>query len=72
MGVHKNIGINKFTRQGERKGKNVKVYFNYDITQHVKGVCIRDDIEAPGLTIFKLDDERIVTSKECHYTMIKG
>jgi hypothetical protein len=67
MGVHANITADKFPKQGSYVGRRVKVCFNYDASRRFPGVCIRDDIEEPFLTIFSLDDGRAVLATECQY-----
>lgn len=67
MGVHKNIGINKFPKQGSFLGKKCSVCFNYNDSQVIPGVIVRDDIEDPGTTLIKLEDGRIVNATECQY-----
>ena len=70
MGVHANIGAEKFPKQGEYIGqKRVLVCFNYDSSRTFPGVCIRDDIEEPFVTIFHLDDGRAVLATECQYQL---
>ena len=34
------------------------------------GVMIRDDLEAPFLALFRLEDGFIVTSEECEYELV--
>ncbi len=67
MGVHANISAEKFPKQGSFVGKQVNVCFNYDSGRMFPGVCIRDDMEEPFLTIFHLDDGRAVLATECQY-----
>lgn len=71
MGIHANIGIDKFPKQGAYLGKSVKVCFNYDLSKEIEGIIIRDDLEDPGLTIIALQDNRIVMSTECQYSLTK-
>ena len=70
MGVCENIGIKEFPKQGDFKDKAVSVCFNYDTKKRIKGNVVRDDIEAPHLTIIKLSDGRYVLATECHYTTL--
>ncbi len=65
MGTHTNISFTDFPEQGSWLGKKFRICFNYDTTQTLTGICVRDDREAPGRTIFKLDDGRYVLSTEC-------
>lgn len=67
MGVVQGISFDSFPRQGSYLGRRVRVCFNYDTGRTIGGVCIRDDAEAPGLTILRLDDGRVVLSTECQY-----
>lgn len=71
MGVHANIDYDKFPRQSDWIGKRCEVCFNYDADRRLDAECVRDDREAPHLTIFKLADGRYVTATECQYTMPK-
>jgi hypothetical protein len=68
MGVHANITATKFPAQGSELNKRVKVYFHYDATVSFDAVCVRDDVESPFLTIFRLDDGRHVLATECQYS----
>jgi hypothetical protein len=72
MGIHPNVGIDRFPKQGEWKGRNVLVCFEYDTTRTIPGTIVRDDEEEPGLLIIKLADGRYVLSTECQYTFRKG
>ena len=67
MGVHPNVGYDKFPKQGKSLGKNVKVCFNYDTRKTLKGNVIRHDMEEPFLTLFQLEDGRVISATECHY-----
>lgn len=67
MGVHQNIGYDKFPKQGGDLGKKVNVCFNYESNKIIKGKVVRDDIEEPYLMLFQLEDGRVVRSTECHY-----
>lgn len=68
MGVHQNVGYDKFPKQGSFLGEEVKVCFNYDTSKTLKGKVIRDDIEEPYLTLFQLEDGRVIRSAECQYS----
>lgn len=65
MGTHTNISFTDFPEQGSWLGKQFRICFNYDTTKTLTGICVRDDREEPGRTIFKLDDGRYVLSTEC-------
>lgn len=67
MGVHKNIGYDKFPSQGELYNKRVRVCFHYDSSRVIEGTCIRDDIDEPFMTIFRLDNDKVVLATECQY-----
>lgn len=68
MGVVANVGFEEFPKQGHLLGKRVEVCFRYDTSKVIGGVCVRDDVEEPGRSIFKLDDGRYVLSSECQYS----
>ena len=71
MGVHVGITATSFPRQGSHLGKRVKVCFHYDTSQWIFGVVVRDDVEDPGITIIRLDDERPpVLGTECQYSIV--
>lgn len=67
MGGIANISYDTFPKQGTVKDKVVKVIFHYDTNRSIPGVCIRDDDEEPFLTIFKLEDGRVVLATECQW-----
>lgn len=68
MGVHSNIALLGGPRQSDDVGRRVLICFNYDTNHRATGVIVRDDIEEPGRTIFKLDDGRYLLSTECQWT----
>lgn len=68
MGVHKNISMGSFPKQGSFLGKKVRVCFNYDTSQVIDGVVVREDAEEPGKMIIKLSNGRYVLSTECQYS----
>lgn len=68
MSVQKNVGFDKFPKQGGYLGKEVDVFFNYDSSKSIKGKVVRDDVEDPFLTLIQLEDGRIVRSVECQYS----
>ncbi|MFX1296575.1 MAG: hypothetical protein ACFFD2_17180 [Promethearchaeota archaeon] len=70
MGCVENITFDKFPKQSKHLNRNVKVCFHYDITKEIIGRIIRDDVEEPGRTIIKLNDDRIVLAVECQYSLI--
>ena len=43
MGVHSNVGIEKFPKQGRYLYTKVSVCFNYDASKRIDGIIIRDD-----------------------------
>lgn len=69
MGVHKNIGFDKFPEQGAYLGRSVTVCFNYDTSKTIPGTIIRDDREEPGVGIIRLEDNRYVLMTECQYSL---
>lgn len=71
MGVHANIGHDKYPQQGSHFQKTVWVTFNYDTSKRVAGKIIRDDVESPGHTIIQLEDGRVVLGTECQYSIQK-
>lgn len=70
MGVHPNVGVNKFPKQGDWLNKEAKVMFNFDSSTMLKGVIVRDDMEEPFLTLIKLEDGRVIRSTECQYSLV--
>ena len=75
MGCHKNININRFPMQGSNLGKNVEVCFNYDTSEMLKGIIVRDDREDPGITIIEVEYEkpyckRYIKATECQFSII--
>tara|TARA_R110002124_G_scaffold55183_7_gene156316 strand:- start:632 stop:847 length:216 start_codon:yes stop_codon:yes gene_type:complete len=69
MGIHENVGFNTFPQQGADLGAKVIVAFAYDTRYTLAGVCVRNDIDEPGITIFHLEDGRFVLSTECQYRL---
>jgi len=67
MGVHPNIGFEKFPKQGSCAGQPVSVCFNYDTSKRILGKFVRDDAEAPFMAIIQLDDGRFILATECQY-----
>ncbi|MGH0417526.1 hypothetical protein [Bacillus cereus] len=70
MGVHPNVGVNKFPKQGDQLNREVKVMFNFDSSTILKGIIVREDMEDPFLTLIKLEDGRVIGSAECQYSLI--
>lgn len=70
MGAVRNITFNSFPEQGSHAGREAVVCFHYDTSNRVRGVVVRDDTEAPFITIIKLEDGRHVLSTECQYTVL--
>lgn len=70
MGVVKNISADTWPKQGQYLGKRARVCFNYNTSREVMGTIVRDDAEAPYMTIISLDDKRIVLSTECQYSPV--
>lgn len=71
MGNVVNITAASFPKQGEHKGLRVCVMFHYDASSILEGTVVRDDSEAPWVTIVHLDDGRYVLSRECQYAVIR-
>lgn len=67
MGVVANITADKFPKQSDKINRRVSVCYHLDISKCQKGIVVRDDIEAPHVTIFKLDNGRYVLATECQY-----
>lgn len=67
MGVHKNIKSDYFPKQGAMLGVAVQVCFHYNRSVSFLGKCVRDDVEEPHRTIFKLNNGTYVLASECHY-----
>lgn len=68
MGQHNAIDINNFPKQSTLLGEKVRICFHSDSSKKIEGVCVRDDIEDPFLTIFRLADDRYVLATECMYS----
>jgi hypothetical protein len=69
MGVVKGISASEYPKQGKWLHCVTEVCFNYDSSRKIGGIVVRDDAEAPHLTIIRLDDGRYVLTTECHHTM---
>ena len=69
MGTSGTVGFNRFPKQGRLKDRLVRVCFDYDTTQTIDGIVIRDDTEEPGILIIQLTDGRVVLATECQYTL---
>lgn len=61
----KYISINTFPKQGVLFRKQVDVYFEVGSPESIRGVVVRDDIEAPHITIVRLMNGRHVLGSEC-------
>lgn len=70
MGVHPNIGYNKWPKQSDKLCKPVAVCFNYNTNERLKGEIVRDDTEAPFIMIIKLECGRLVLATECQYQYV--
>lgn len=68
MGVVETIGYDRMPKQGEHLGKRARVCFRYDTSRELMGTIVRDDMEAPWVTIISLDDKRVVLATECQYS----
>lgn len=69
MGIVKGISHSEFPKQGKHLHKKTLVCFNYDTENLIGGIVVRDDAEAPHITIISLDDARYVLATECQYTL---
>ena len=69
MGIHSAIDHTKFPTQGTLLGKKVSVIFHYNTKKYISGLCVRDDVGDPGLTIFHLEDDRFVLATECQFSI---
>ncbi len=69
MGVVKGVSATTFPKQGDWLHCEVKVCFDYDTANCIKGIVVRDDREEPGLCIIRLDDGRYVLTTECQHTL---
>ena len=67
MGAVATITSEKFPKQSDKIGKKVTVCYHFDTSKTHSGVIVRDDIEVPHVTIFKLDNGRHILSTECQY-----
>lgn len=67
MGVEPNIGPDRYPRQGVYLGRKVRVCFDYDVTACLLGEVIRDDAQAPGRMVIRLDNGWVVLSTECQW-----
>lgn len=70
MGVNANIGYGKFPKQGSWLNKRVEVCYNYDTSQTEFGTIIRDDEDAPGILLIKLDSGNVLLATECQYSLV--
>lgn len=66
MGVHNNVGFDRFPKQGSWLGKRCRVCFNYE-DRYVMGTIIRDDHDQPFITAIMLDNGKLVLATECQY-----
>jgi hypothetical protein len=62
----------RYPKQGAHAGKRVLVMFDYAPRTTSGGGCVRDDVEAPWLTILRLDDGHHVLAGECQYQPQEG
>lgn len=73
MGNHPNLTHNRYPRQSGNLGAKVDVCFHYDTSNKIPGTIVRDDREAPWISIIRLDEEvegmpRFVQADECQYS----
>lgn len=69
MGVVDNVRHDQFPKQGSHLGLTVNVCFNYDTEHTIKGMIVRDDIEAPWVEIIMLGDGKLILTSECQYEL---
>lgn len=69
MGTVATITATSFPKQSRDLNRKVQVCFHYDTTRLLDAKIIRDDLDPPYLTIFQLDDGRVVMATECQYTL---
>lgn len=69
MGCVANVTATTFPRQGVYAGRRCEVMFFYS-GPILNGTIVRDDAEAPGEMIIKLDDGRFILSAECQWSPI--
>ena len=65
MGYVESIDYESFPKQGDWLGKRTTVCFKFDTFHQIGGEFVRDDSEAPGVCIIRLDDGRFVLASEC-------
>lgn len=72
MGCVSTITADTFPAQGDWVGKEVELCFHYKTSETVKGVIVRDDLDAPGETLIKittgLHTDKIVRGAECQFS----
>lgn len=71
MDCEKNVGFDRFPKQGSMLGKEVWVCFDYDEMNILYGEVVRDDAEEPHRTIIRLKDGRYVLAEEPYQTIIR-
>ncbi|WP_279454097.1 hypothetical protein [Aeromonas veronii] len=62
-------GSENFPQQGDLLGKEVTVCFHFKTDERFNAVCTRNDVCDPLITIFELDDGRLVLANECQYLL---
>lgn len=62
------VSYDGMPKQGAFAGRRTRVCFNYDTSRIVMGTIVRYDIEAPFLTIIRLDDGRYILGTECQFS----
>lgn len=67
MGNVETITARRFPKQGDWLGRRTRVCFHYDTSQQLGGRVVRDDGEAPWVTIIQLDNGRYVLATECQH-----
>jgi hypothetical protein len=68
--IDEKIGSYEFPKQNFLLGKNVKVRFNFHLTNEVYGEIVRSDENPDGKVIIKLENGKYVTKDECYFYTI--
>lgn len=71
MGCVPTVTATSMPRPGRFAGQRVGVLFHYG-QEEFSGVVVRDDAEAPFVTIIRLDDGRHILATECQYRPTQG
>ena len=58
----------QYPKQGSWLNKSAEVCFWYDMDNTVDAVCVRDDMEQPFRSVFRLKNGRYVLGVECQHS----